>query len=139
MLLIAPLAHRYVASQTVPEYFALITRALIVLEGIALTGDPEFDLFKAAYPHAAKHAAALFGASNLALMLSQAHAANELRATPCSPWLSAESETVSSGSASGGSSSRDSSRSSTAGHHSSEVLQPARRWLMQRTISKPMG
>ena len=72
-------------------------------------------------------------------MLSQAHAANELRTSHSTPWLSAESETVSSGSASGGSSSRDSSRSSTAGHNSSEVLQPARRWLMQRTISKPMG
>ena len=33
---------------TVPEYFALVTRALIVLEGIALTGDPEFDIFRAA-------------------------------------------------------------------------------------------
>jgi len=32
---------------TVPDYFALITRALIVLEGIALTGDPNFDIFKA--------------------------------------------------------------------------------------------
>ena len=30
----------------VPDYFALITRAMIVLEGIAVTGDPEFDLFK---------------------------------------------------------------------------------------------
>jgi hypothetical protein len=35
----------------VPAYFALITRAMIVLEGIAVTGDPEFDLFKAAYPY----------------------------------------------------------------------------------------
>ena len=35
----------------VPDYFALITRAMIVLEGIAVTGDPEFDLFKAAYPY----------------------------------------------------------------------------------------
>ena len=128
VLLIAPLAHRYVASQTVPEYFALITRALIVLEGIALTGDPEFDLFKAAYPHAAKHAAVLFGASNLALMLSHAsHAANELRATPSSPWLFAESETVSSSSASGGGSSRGGGGSSTSpsGQNRSEVPKPA--------------
>ena len=29
----------------VPDYFALITRAMIVLEGIAVTGDPDFDLF----------------------------------------------------------------------------------------------
>ncbi|KAL3916390.1 MAG: hypothetical protein SGPRY_006839, partial [Prymnesium sp.] len=41
---------------TVPPYFALITRALIVLEGIAVTGDPNFDLFTAAYPYAARHA-----------------------------------------------------------------------------------
>ena len=57
---------------TVPEYFALITRALIVLEGIALTGDKDFDLFNAAYPLAVKHATRLFGASNLALMLGEA-------------------------------------------------------------------
>ena len=37
----------------VPDYFALVTRALIVLEGIALAGDPSFDIFKAAYPHGA--------------------------------------------------------------------------------------
>jgi aarF domain-containing kinase len=35
----------------VPDYFALITRAMIVLEGIAITGDPQFDLFRAAYPY----------------------------------------------------------------------------------------
>eukprot|EP01050_Picozoa_sp_SAG11_P048716 SAG11_NODE_26217_length_348_cov_0.827309_1_plen_93_part_01 len=35
----------------VPDYFALITKSLIVLEGIALVGDPEFDLFEAAYPY----------------------------------------------------------------------------------------
>ena len=51
---------------TVPEYFALITRALIVLEGIALTGDPDFDLFASAYPIAARHAAHIFGAAELA-------------------------------------------------------------------------
>ena len=36
---------------SVPDYFALITRAMIVLEGIAVTGDPDFDLFRAAYPY----------------------------------------------------------------------------------------
>jgi predicted unusual protein kinase regulating ubiquinone biosynthesis (AarF/ABC1/UbiB family) len=40
----------------VPDYFALVTRALIVLEGIALTGDPSFDIFDAAYPYAQKRA-----------------------------------------------------------------------------------
>ena len=60
---------------SVPEYFALITRALIVLEGIALTGDKDFDLFQAAYPLAAQHAARLFGTSQLASMLGEARAA----------------------------------------------------------------
>ena len=32
----------------VPDYFALVTRSLLVLEGIALTGDPQFDIFRAA-------------------------------------------------------------------------------------------
>ena len=40
----------------VPDYFALITRAMIVLEGIAVTGDPEFDLFASSYPYAFKRA-----------------------------------------------------------------------------------
>jgi len=50
----------------VPDYFALITRALIVLEGIAVTGDPGFDIFQAAYPYARSRAHKLFGYSNLA-------------------------------------------------------------------------
>ena len=49
----------------VPDYFALITRAMIVLEGIAVTGDPEFDLFSSAYPYAFKRAITLFGVKNL--------------------------------------------------------------------------
>eukprot|EP00038_Savillea_parva_P024845 m.45239 g.45239 ORF g.45239 m.45239 type:complete len:607 (+) comp6628_c0_seq1:360-2180(+) len=40
----------------VPDYFALVTRALIVLEGIALAGNPRFDLFGAAYPFALRKA-----------------------------------------------------------------------------------
>lgn len=56
----------------VPEYFALITRALIVLEGIALTGDRDFDIFRASYPYAAKHAATLFGIKELSQMLGAA-------------------------------------------------------------------
>lgn len=44
----------------VPEYFALITRALIVLEGIAVIGDPTFDIFSASYPYAAKKALRIF-------------------------------------------------------------------------------
>lgn len=52
----------------VPEYFALITRALIVLEGIALTGDPKFDIFHASYPYASEHAIDVFGYSGLMKM-----------------------------------------------------------------------
>ncbi len=48
----------------VPEYFALITRALIVLEGIALTGDPSFDIFQASYPYCKSRASQL-GFSNM--------------------------------------------------------------------------
>merc|ERR1712130_114818 len=50
----------------VPDYFALITRAMIVLEGIAVTGDPDFDLFKAAYPYSLKRAVGLFGYGGVA-------------------------------------------------------------------------
>jgi aarF domain-containing kinase len=41
----------------VPDYFALITRALVVLEGIALTGDSDFDILGSAFPWVARHAA----------------------------------------------------------------------------------
>jgi len=47
----------------VPSYFALITRALIVLEGIALSGDPNFDIFAAAIPFARRRALQLLGAN----------------------------------------------------------------------------
>jgi len=50
---------------TVPSYFALITRALITLEGIALTGDPSFDIFHASYPFARRHAVEVFGFRNI--------------------------------------------------------------------------
>ena len=46
---------------TVPPYFALITRALITLEGIALTGDREFDIFQASYPYCKARAVDVFG------------------------------------------------------------------------------
>jgi len=45
----------------VPDYFALITRAMIVLEGIAITGDPNFDLFRSAYPYSLRRAVSVFG------------------------------------------------------------------------------
>ena len=56
----------------VPAYFALITRAMIVLEGIALTGDPDFDLFQSAYPYASRRAVSLFGLSNLSEIAMEA-------------------------------------------------------------------
>ena len=59
----------------VPEYFALITRALITLEGIALTGDEDFDLFQASYPYAVERAVTMLGADELQSILSHAVAA----------------------------------------------------------------
>lgn len=58
----------------VPDYFALITRALAVLEGIALVGDPEFDIFWAAYPYALGKATAILGRRRTAGLLSAAAA-----------------------------------------------------------------
>lgn len=37
----------------VPAFFALVTRGLGLLEGIALSGDPDFDIFKASLPFVA--------------------------------------------------------------------------------------
>jgi len=56
----------------VPDYFALVTRAMIVLEGIALTGDPHFDLFRTAYPYSLKRAVALFGYSGVLQIAKEA-------------------------------------------------------------------
>ena len=56
----------------VPAYFALITRAMIVLEGIAVTGDPNFDLFQSAYPYASRRAVSLFGLTNLSEIAKEA-------------------------------------------------------------------
>merc|ERR1719162_852079 len=53
----------------VPEYFALITRALIVLEGIAVSGDSKFDIFAASYPYASLRAVQLFGIADVAKIL----------------------------------------------------------------------
>ncbi len=41
---------------TVPPYFALVTRGLGLLEGIALSGDEDFDIFQAAAPYARRRA-----------------------------------------------------------------------------------
>lgn len=46
---------------SVPPFFALITRGLGLLEGIALSGDPDFDIFQASYPYARRRAAEIYG------------------------------------------------------------------------------
>eukprot|EP00559_Dactyliosolen_fragilissimus_P005824 CAMPEP_0184858446 /NCGR_PEP_ID=MMETSP0580-20130426/3546_1 /TAXON_ID=1118495 /ORGANISM="Dactyliosolen fragilissimus" /LENGTH=531 /DNA_ID=CAMNT_0027354591 /DNA_START=44 /DNA_END=1639 /DNA_ORIENTATION=+ len=46
---------------SVPPFFALITRGIGLLEGIALSGDPDFDIFKASYPYARRRAMEVFG------------------------------------------------------------------------------
>lgn len=46
---------------SVPPFFALVTRGLGLLEGIALTGDPNFDIFRASAPFARRHAVQVFG------------------------------------------------------------------------------
>jgi len=58
----------------VPDYFALITRAMIVLEGIAITGDPQFDLFRSAYPYSLRRAVKVFGYSGVATLAREAGA-----------------------------------------------------------------
>lgn len=50
---------------SVPPFFALITRGLGLLEGIALTGDPNFDIFKASLPYATKRAAEIYGSQSI--------------------------------------------------------------------------
>ena len=45
----------------VPGFFALITRGLGLLEGIALVGDPDFDIFMASAPYATKRAVSILG------------------------------------------------------------------------------
>jgi predicted unusual protein kinase regulating ubiquinone biosynthesis (AarF/ABC1/UbiB family) len=46
---------------SVPPFFALVTRGLGLLEGIALQGDPDFDIFQASAPYARRRAVALLG------------------------------------------------------------------------------
>merc|ERR1712187_776072 len=58
----------------VPDYFALVTRALATLEGIALVGDPEFDIFFAAYPYALSRVTAMLGVRRTGDLMSAAAA-----------------------------------------------------------------
>jgi len=46
---------------SVPPFFALVTRGLGLLEGIALSGDPDFDIFQASAPFARRRAVGLLG------------------------------------------------------------------------------
>jgi len=41
-----------------PDYYLSLVRAMITLEGIAIAGDIEFDIFKAAFPAVLRHLAA---------------------------------------------------------------------------------
>jgi aarF domain-containing kinase len=50
---------------SVPPFFALVTRGLGLLEGIALSGDPEFDIFQASAPYARRRAVEIMGAHHL--------------------------------------------------------------------------
>ena len=56
---------------SVPPFFALVTRGLGLLEGIALTGDKNFDIFQAAGPYAKKRAVAIFGSHYFARKLKR--------------------------------------------------------------------
>mmetsp|Transcript_14254 Transcript_14254/g.31136 ORF Transcript_14254/g.31136 Transcript_14254/m.31136 type:complete len:509 (-) Transcript_14254:60-1586(-) len=56
---------------SVPPFFALVTRGLGLLEGIALTGDPDFDIFQASAPYARKRALALMGVRSLRQLTSR--------------------------------------------------------------------
>lgn len=50
---------------SVPPYFALVTRGLGLLEGIALTGDPDFDIFQASKGFATQRAVAMLGSHSV--------------------------------------------------------------------------
>jgi predicted unusual protein kinase regulating ubiquinone biosynthesis (AarF/ABC1/UbiB family) len=39
---------------SIPPYFALLARAIVTLEGIALTGDPNYGIITEAYPFVAR-------------------------------------------------------------------------------------
>ena len=46
---------------SVPPFFALVTRGLGLLEGIAISGDPDFDIFRASMPYATRRAMEMMG------------------------------------------------------------------------------
>ena len=56
----------------IPDYFALLIRSMVVLEGIAVTGDPSFDLFSSAYPYALRRSVKVFGLKNTSTIALEA-------------------------------------------------------------------
>lgn len=62
-----------------PPFFALVTRGLGLLEGIALTGDPEFDIFQASFPYARRRALALLGPDHYYQLLTTTNKATTSR------------------------------------------------------------
>lgn len=58
----------------VPQYFALTTRSLIMLEGIALVGNEDFDIFAATYPYALRKSVHVFDAEDMVKLSSKAAA-----------------------------------------------------------------
>lgn len=62
----------------VPPFFALVTRGLGLLEGIALTGDPEFDIFRASAPYATRRAVGLLSRSSLTRRRRQTHSVADM-------------------------------------------------------------
>ena len=56
----------------VPNYFALIIRALVLLEGFGLSGDPSFDIFQAMYPFSFERAVEMFGYKGLEKIAKEA-------------------------------------------------------------------
>ena len=77
---------------SVPPFFALVTRGLGLLEGIALKGDPSFDIFQASFPYAKRRAMDMFSVkdyTNISRGMLARHRTESMKATmirvPTSP------------------------------------------------------
>ena len=57
------------------EQAAHLPPPLIVPAGLPAAGDEDFDIFRASYPYAAKHALTLFGVGQLSSLLGEAASA----------------------------------------------------------------
>jgi predicted unusual protein kinase regulating ubiquinone biosynthesis (AarF/ABC1/UbiB family) len=78
----------------VPPYFALITRAILTLEGVAMAGDRQFDIFQAAYPFALKQARNLLLKGDPAASASMAASALALASMASGEVIDAAAHTV---------------------------------------------